>query len=65
MVSNTFKLLAEHVSDWDKIGHCCINLTAQALMHEELEQFVVTRSERLDVPLNKNLFRNYRKHAAK
>ncbi|MFB9213858.1 EAL domain-containing protein [Vibrio sinaloensis] len=56
VVSNTFKLLAEHVSDWDKIGHCCINLTAQALMHEELEQFVVTRSERLDVPLNKICF---------
>lgn len=56
VISHTFKLLAEHVEDWEKVGHCCINLTAQALMNEDLEQFVVSRAHKLGVPLKKICF---------
>lgn len=56
VIRNTFKTLSEHVSDWNSIESCCINLTAQALTHEGLDKQIVEKANYYRVPLNKICF---------
>lgn len=56
VILNTFKTLHHYVKEWDMIEICCINLTAQALTHVDLDKLIVNKAQRYQIPLNKICF---------
>lgn len=56
VIRNTFKTLHLHLTDWAKIDHCCINLTAQALTYSGLTDQIVTQAKEFSIPLDKICF---------
>lgn len=56
VIRNTFKTLSDHVTDWNSIENCCINLTAQALTHAGLNEQIVEKAKFFSIPLSKICF---------
>lgn len=56
VIKNTFKTLHANVVSWDDIGRCSINLTAQALNHTDLGEFIQSLAEEFHIPLHKICF---------
>ncbi len=56
VIKNTFKTLKAYVTNWDSIGSCCINLTAQALTHIGLSEQIEMEAKEYEIPLNKICF---------
>ncbi|NOH95863.1 EAL domain-containing protein [Vibrio sp. 99-70-13A1] len=56
VIRNTFKVLSEHVSQWESIDRCGINLTAQALTQIDFDNYILDCAKEFDIPLNKMCF---------
>ncbi|MFM2587878.1 EAL domain-containing protein [Vibrio sp. TBV020] len=56
VIHHTFKTLHHYVNDWNQIEICCINLTAQALTHVDLDKQIVDTATLYQIPLNKICF---------
>ncbi len=56
VVTHTFKLLNEHINDWDKIEKCAINLTAKSLSSPTLAQEILKLADKYEIPLKRICF---------
>ena len=56
VIEHTFKVLKNHIEDWDSIGRCAINLTAKALNSHGLAEDIQTEANLHKIPMNKLCF---------
>ncbi|MCG3863371.1 EAL domain-containing protein [Photobacterium sp. Ph5] len=56
VVTHTFKLLNEHITDWKHIEKCAINLTAKSLSSPTLAKDIIQLAERYTIPLKRICF---------
>lgn len=56
VIEHTFKVLNKYLTDWDSIGRCSINLTAQALNDSTLADYIFSLATKHSIPLKKICF---------
>ncbi|WP_407333552.1 EAL domain-containing protein [Enterovibrio sp. 27052020O] len=56
VIENTFKQLSTHLTQWDLINRCAINLTAKSLGNEDLSDYVLALANKYQIPLGRICF---------
>ncbi|OEE66653.1 EAL domain-containing protein [Enterovibrio norvegicus FF-33] len=56
VIENTFKQLSTHLTQWNLINRCAINLTAKSLGDEDLSAYVLSLAKIYQIPLDRICF---------